>query len=42
MSNASMWIIMIGMLIARLEIYIFILSGTRIVTEIKELLKRDK
>ncbi len=42
MSNASMWIIMVGMLIARLEIYIFILSGTRIVTEIKELLKRYK
>lgn len=42
MSNASMWIIMIGMIIARLEIYIFILSGRRIADDLKELVQKRK
>ncbi|MBR5976843.1 MAG: TrkH family potassium uptake protein [Clostridia bacterium] len=42
MSNASMWIIMVGMIIARLEIYIFILSGNRIIADIKEFIQNNK
>ena len=40
MGNAAMWIIMAGMLIARLEIYVFIFSFFRIVDDVKDLFKR--
>lgn len=37
MSNPEMWIIIIGMLIARLEVYIIIFAVARIIADIKEL-----
>ncbi len=40
MSNATMWIIMIGMLVARLEIYVFVFGLYRIVDDIKDLFKK--
>ena len=37
MSNPEMWIIIIGMLIARLEVYIIIFAVARFIADIKEL-----
>lgn len=37
MSNPEMWIIIIGMLIARLEVYIIIFAVARIIADIREL-----
>lgn len=36
MSNPEMWIIIVGMLIARLEVYIIIFAVARIITDVKE------
>ncbi|NLL63398.1 MAG: TrkH family potassium uptake protein [Ruminococcaceae bacterium] len=42
MSNATMWIITAGMLVARLEIYIFFNATARILLDFKELTKKRR
>ncbi|MDD6807705.1 MAG: potassium transporter TrkG [Oscillospiraceae bacterium] len=42
MSNAEMWIIIVGMIIARLEVYIVILGFSRIFIDVKEIIMKRK
>lgn len=42
MSNAEMWIIIVGMIIARLEVYIIILGISRLVIDLKESIRKRR